>query len=285
MHPIKYFFMLPVYAWLRFDPILWLAFRHDWTPRYEFMAAIFGENDSEEFLAHRVNLVKARNKILPPIIQPRRVDQEAEKFLKSNPETKTGRAARKAILNQLIFWALDPDINQFNIDSYLSRAAIIDVLLNILFQNSLTSEIDLILTGLNEIVFSRVTYLGPKGEISPYVHDVILSSTARILTAHFNETIRLRDAKLDKMTKIKLIKEIQKSKGQTGSLAFSAESKTDPEYINKFPLPLPQAKLLWEIICHYQYSAWFESREKAQKLIAGFQTKLGFSPEELFASK
>ena len=164
MHPIKYFFMLPVYAWLRFDPILWLAFRHDWTPRYEFMAAIFGENDSEEFLAHRVNLVKARNKILPPIIQPRRVDQEAEKFLKSNPETKTGRAARKAILNQLIFWALDPDINQFNIDSYLSRAAIIDVLLNILFQNSLTSEIDLILTGLNEIVFSRVTYLVPKAK-------------------------------------------------------------------------------------------------------------------------
>lgn len=285
MNPVKYIFMLPVYVWLRFDPVLWLAFRHDWTPRFEFMATIFGEKDSEAFLAHRVNLVKARNKVLPPIIQPKRVNFEAEIFLKASPETKSGRTLRQSIINELIFWALDPDINQFNIDSYLSRAAIIDVLLNLLFQNSLTSEIDLILAGLKQIVFSRVTYLGPKGEISPHVHDVILSSTARILSAHLNEILRLRDSKLDKMTQIKLIKEIQKSKGQTGSLAFSAESKTDPEYKNKFPLPQDQAQLLWEIICHYQYSAWPESREQAQKLIAGFHHRLGFSPEELFASK
>lgn len=285
MNPVKYFFMLPVYAWLRFDVVLWLAFGHDWTPRYEFMATIFGEKDSEEFLAHRVNLVKARNKVLPPIIRPQRVEAEAAKFLAANPETKTGRAVRKAVLNELIFWALDPDINQFNIDSYKSRATIVDVMLNLLFQNSLTSEIDLILSGLKQIVFSRVTYLGPKGEVSPDVHDVILTSCSRVLSSHFNEVIRLRDAKLDKMTKIKLIKEIQKSKGQTGSLAFSAEEKPDSEYKNQFPLPKDQARLLWEIICHYQYSAWPDSREKAQKLITGFRTKLGFDPEELFASK
>jgi len=111
-----------------------------------------------------------------------------------------------------------------------------------------------------------------------------LSGAARILTSHFNELVRLRDEKLDKMIKVKLIKEIQKSKSETGSLAFSAEPKINEDFQARYPLPHYQAKLLWKIFTHYQFSAWPESREKAAKLIDNFHKQLGFSPEELFAS-
>lgn len=283
MNPIKYALMLFTYLWLRFDLILYITFRKDWTPRYEFLASIFGETDAERFLAHRVNLVKARNKILPPVILITDVDKKITEFLKIKPVTNLDKNKRLEIINQLIFWAVDQEINRFNIDSYKSRSAIVDGLLNPIFQNSLISEINFILDGLKKIVFSRVTYLGSKGEPSPIVHNVILSGSARILISHFNELVRLRDEKLDKLTKVKLIKEINQAKGQTGSLAFSADPKVSEDFQNKFPLPHYQAKLLWKILTHYQFSAWPESREKAAKLINNFHKQLGFSPEELFA--
>lgn len=285
MNPIKYIFMFGAYIWLRFDPILRLTFKNDWTPRYEFLANIFGEKDAEKFLAHRVKLVKARNKILPPLIDCQEIEEKTSEFIKTKPNSKAHRVKRLAIINKLFFWALDPEINRFNIDSYKSRSAIVDNLLNTIFQNSLISEISTILDGLKKIVYSRVTYLGTKGEPSPIVHDVILSSVSRILFSHFNELIRLRDEKLDKLTKIYLIKEINKSKGGTGSLAFSASSKVEEDFQNRFPLPNYQAKILWKILTHYQFSAWPDSREKAARLIDNFQKQLGFSPEELFASK
>ena len=40
MNPIKYPFLWLTYAWLRFDPVLWITFKGDWKPRYDFMAAI-----------------------------------------------------------------------------------------------------------------------------------------------------------------------------------------------------------------------------------------------------
>lgn len=282
MNPLKYVLMVIAYLWLRFDPILYITFRKDWTPRYEFLAGIFGEIDAEKFLAHRVNLVKARNKILPPVILLIDVDKKITEFLKIKPSTKLNRTERLAIIDRLIFWAIDPEINRFNIDSYKSRSAIVGGLLNPIFQNSLISEINFILDGLKKIVFSRITYLGSKGEPSPVVHNVILSGTARILTSHFNEVVRLRDEKLDKLTKIKLIKEINQAKGETGSLAFSAEPRIDDDFQARYPLPNYQAKLLWKILTHYQFSAWPESREKAAKLIDNFHKQLGFPPEELF---
>lgn len=282
MNPLKYVLMMLAYLWLRFDPILYITFRKDWTPRYEFLASIFGENDAEKFLVYRVNLVKARNKILPPVILLTDVDKKIIEFLKIKPVTKLNKTKRLAIIDQLIFWAVDPEINRFNIDSYKSRSAIVDGLLNPIFQNSLTSEINCILDGLKKIVFSRMTYLGSKGEPSPIVHNVILSDAARILTFHFNELVRLRDEKLDKMIKVKLIKEIQKSKSETGSLAFSAEPRIEEDFQARYPLPNYQAKLLWKILTHYRFSAWPESREKAAKLIDNFHKQLGFPPEELF---
>lgn len=282
MNPLKYVLMMLAYLWLRFDPILYITFRKDWTSRYEFLASIFGENDAEKFLVYRVNLVKARNKILPPVILLTDVDKKIIEFLKIKPVTKLNKTKRLAIIDQLIFWAVDPEINRFNIDSYKSRSAIVDGLLNPIFQNSLTSEINCILDGLKKIVFSRVTYLGSKGEPSPIVHNVILSDAARILTFHFNELVRLRDEKLDKMIKVKLIKEIQKSKSETGSLAFSAEPRIEEDFQARYPLPNYQAKLLWKILTHYRFSAWPESREKAAKLIDNFHKQLGFPPEELF---
>lgn len=282
MNPLKYVLMLAAYLWLRFDPILYITFRKDWTPRYEFLASLFGEEAAENFLAKRVELVKARNRVLPPIILSSDVDKKITEFLKIKPSVKINKNQRLAIINQLIFWATDPEINRFNIDSYKSRSAIVDGLLNQIFQNSLISEINCILDGLKQIVFSRVTYLGSKGEPSPVVHNVILSGAARILTSHFNEIVRLRDEKLDKLTKVRLIKEINKAKGETGSLAFSAEPRIDDEFQAKYPLPNYQAKLLWKILTHYQFSAWPESREKAALLIGNFHKQLGFSPEELF---
>jgi len=282
MNPLKYVLMLAAYLWLRFDPILYITFRKDWTPRYEFLASIFGETDADKFLAHRVDLIKARNKILPPIILSTDVDKKITEFLKIKPSTKLNKTKRLAIINQLIFWAIDPEINRFNIDSHKARSAIVDGLLNIIFQNSLISEINCILDGLKQIVFSRVTYLGSKGEPSPVVHNVILSGAARILTSHFTELVRLRDEKLDKLTQVRLIKEISQAKGETGSLAFSAEPRIEEDFEARYPLPNYQAKLLWKILTHYQFSAWPESREKAAKLINNFHKQLGFSPEELF---
>lgn len=284
MNPLKYFFMLMTYLWLRFDPILYLTFRKDWTSRYEFLASVFGETDAEKFLEHRVKLVKARNKKLPPMILTHNVDQQTEEFLKINPKTKIGQQKRLGIINQLLFWALDQEINEFNIDSYRSRAVIIQVLTGTIFQNGLISEINVILNGLKEIVFSRITYLGAKGEPSPIVHDAIIAGTARILTAHINELIRIRDEKLDKLTKVKLIKEIQKTKGGTGSLAFSAHVRTDDNFKNKYPLPKYQAKLLWHILDHYRYSSWFESREKTKKIIIWLEKQLGFPLDEFFST-
>ncbi len=284
MNPLKYFFMLLTYLWLRFDPILALTFKKDWTSRYEFLAGVFGEHDAEKFLEHRVQLVKARNKKLPPLILTRNIDQQTEAFLKISPKTKIGQEKRLSIINKLLFWALDREINEFNIDSYRSRSAIVQVLTGLFFQNGLIPEINLILNGLKKIVFSRVTYLGAKGEPSPIVHDAIIAGTARILTAHINELIRIRDEKLDKLTKVKLIKEIQKTKGGTGSLAFSAHVRTDDDFKNKYPLPQYQAKLLWLILDHYRFSSWFESREKTKKIICGLEKQFGFPLDEFFST-
>lgn len=269
--------MLPVYAWLRFDPVLWLAFKHDWTPRYEFMASIFGEKDAAKFLSRRVMLVQARNKILPAAIHPSNVYEQSELFVKQNLRKPSGRAKRQEIINLLLFWALNPEINQFNIDSYKTRSAIVDQLLTVIFQNSLIDESRQVLEGLKKIVYSRITYQGAKGEPSPIVHDAIISGVGMILASHFNEVVRLRDAKLDKLIKVKLIKEIQTSKASTGSLAFSADTLKNDAFQPKFPLPEPTVKMLIEILHHYRYSSWVESREKTINLIQDIEKQLGFS--------
>lgn len=280
MKPLKYGLMFLTYVWLRLDPVLRLAFGRGWAPRYEFMASLFGEEDAEKFLAHRVKLVAARNKKLPPAILPSQVVKLTNEFIQQKIDTTKGRLKRQEIINTLLFWALDPEINQFNIESYQTRSAIVDNLLSVIFNNALIDEADTVLEGLRKIVFSRITYLGAKGEPSPVVHDVIISGVGRLLTSHFYEIIRLRDEKLDKLTKIKLIKEIQKSKGTTGSLAFSAEPKLKDELQHKFPLPDKTAAMLYRILEHYLYSAWPDSREKTEKLLADMKKQLGFSPEE-----
>ena len=273
-------FIFLTYAWLRFDPILRLAFGNNWTPRYEFMASIFGEEEAEQFLKSRVELIKARDKKLAPYILPSNVDKKTIEFLKTKQDSKAGLKKRQQIIETLIFWALDPDINQQNIESYKTRSAIIDSLLGVIFQNSLADETEQILAGIKEIVFSRVTYLGAKGEPSPAVHDVIISGVGRILNTHFGEVVRLREERLEELTKIKLIKEIKKEDGGTGSLAFSGGHRKDDPYRHKFPLPSKEAKMLLKILKHYQYSAWPDSRETAIKLIKSMEKKLGFDLEE-----
>lgn len=280
MHPIKYPFIFIAYAWLRFDPIIYLAFRKDWTPRYEFMASIFGEKDVSKFLKYRVKLVKARNKKLPPIIQPNQVDEKVEQFIKSNVKTKTGRKNRIEIINKFIFWATDEEINRFNIDSYKTRSSIIEALLSVIFQNSIGDEACVILKGLKKIVFSRTTYLGSKGEPSPVVHDTIIAGVGRILVSHFNELSRLRDERLDKLTKVQLIKEINEANKEKGSLAFSARTiRKNDDYKHKFPLEDKYTNLLIEILKHYRFSAWPDSRERAVSLIKDMESQLGFSLE------
>jgi len=280
INKVKYFFIFLIYLWLRFDPILYLAFRKNWNPRYEFLAAIFGEKDAEEFLKHRVRLVIERNKKQKqiPFITPSIVDKKINIFLKTKPDTKTGRQKRRKIIKKLIFWSLNPDINKENIESYKTRFAVIDAFLGVVFQNAIISEIKQILDGLKKIVFSRVTYLGPKGEPSPIVHDVIISGIGKILKFHFNEIVRLRDEKLDKLTKIKLIKEIQDSKEGKGALAFSADLK-DNEFKPKYPLDKETENLLIKIIKHYKFSAWPDSRKKAENLIKSMEKSLGFTIE------
>jgi hypothetical protein len=282
MNPVKYFFMLLTYLWLRFDLILYLAFRKNWTPRYQFLSSIFGEKEAEKFLRRRMHLVKTRSKKKPPVILPSMVDKKTQQFLTTNPNTKNGRAERKEIIALLLFWATDTAINQYNIESYKTRSAITDNLLNMLFQNALTNETEKILDGLKKIVFSRVTYLGAKGEPSPVVHDVIISGVGRLLTFHYNEVVRQRDEKLDKLTKIKLIKEIKKADKDTGSLAFSGTAREKDEFKHQFPLETKYAKLLLKILNHYRFSAWPESRERAEKLIQSMEKQLGFKLEEAF---
>jgi len=281
MNPIKSFFMLLAYLWLRFDPILRITFKKNWTPRYEFLASIFGGEDAERFLRRRMHLVKTRDKKKPPVILPSMVDKKTQQFLKTNPDTPDGRAKRKEIIATLLFWATDTAINQYNIESYKTRSAIIDNLLKILFQNSLTDETEKILGGLKKIVFSRITYLGAKGEPSPVVHDVIISGVGRLLTLHYSEVVRQRDEKLDKLTKIKLIKEIKKTDKETGSLAFSGTVREKDEFKHQFPLEAKYAKLLLKILDHYRFSAWPESRERAEKLIQSMEKQLGFKLKEL----
>ena len=277
MNLFKYLLMLITYFWLRLDPILYVTFRKDWTPRFEFMANIFGEEDTEKFLRNRVSLVKARNKTLPPVILVKEIDKLTDSFLGAQ------KLKRTEIIDTLIFWAMDKEINEFNIDSYKTRQAIVWALTGIIFQNSLAGEIDQNLLGLKRIVFSRVTYLGAKGEPSPDVHEAIISGTAKIFTGHISALIRQREEKLDKLTKIKLIKEIHKSKSDGSSLAFSADIREDDEFKQKFPLPVNQAKLLWEILSHYRYSAWPDSRERTEKVINKLTKQLGFPLDELFA--
>lgn len=277
MNLVKYFFMILIYLWLRFDLILRLAFGSRWTPRYNFMADIFGEKDAKKFLLDRGKKLKLRQKKQVSAIFTSDVDKKLNLFLKTKPTTKKGLKKRLQIINKLIFWTTDSQINRSNIDSYKTRQAIVNALLNHIFQNSLTTEADIILANLNKIVYSRVTYLGSKGEPSPIVHDAIISGVGRILTAHFNEIVRLRDEKTDKMIKIKMIKEIQKSKKDTGSLAFSADiDKKDNPFKNKYPLSDRQAKMLINILKHYRHSAWPDSRETAQKLVDDMEAQLGF---------
>jgi len=249
------------------------------------MANIFGEKDTDRFLRHRVKLIKARNKKQPPAIHPKQIFEKTQEFIDQNVNSKKGQAKRLAIINNLLFWALDPDINKFNIDSYKTRSAIVNSLLGVIFQNSLADESTIILKGLRKIVFSRVTYQGSKGEPSPIVHDTIISGVGRVLTAHFNELARLRDEKVDKLTKVKLIKEIQKAKKETGSLAFSADTKQDDEYRHKFPLTQKEASMLLKILKHYQFSAWPDSRDKAVELLNDLESHLGLSLDKILYKK
>jgi len=258
MKATKSFFMFLTYAWLRCDLGLRLAFGKNWQPRYDFMSTIFGEKETEEFLAKRAIKVKKRSQKPPPIILPSHIDKKTHEFLKQKVSTKAGKTKRKQILEELVFWATDPKINQFNTESYKTRSEIIDSFLNTIFQNSLKSEADYIFSALQKIVFSRITYLGAKGEPSPIVHDIIISSVGRLLSLHLSELVRLRDEKLEKLTKIKLIKEIKKADKDRGSLAFSGEFKENEEFKQKFPLPDEHAKLLIKIINHYRFSAWPE---------------------------
>jgi len=281
MNPVKYFFMFLSYLWLRFDPIIYLTFRKNWTPRYEFFASIFGEVEANKFLRKRVALVKARSQLKPPVILPSMIDKKVQAFLKTSPKTSAGRAKRKEAINRLIFWATDTAINEYNIDSYKTRSTIIGSFLNIMFQNALLEESELVLNGLKQIVFSRVTYLGAKGEPSPVVHDVIISGVGRLLSHHFNEVVRQRDEKLDKLIKIKLIKEIKQADKDTGSLAFSGPTKKDDSYKHQFPLEKKYAQLLLKILDHYRFSAWPESRQRAINLIDSMEKQLGFKLEDL----
>lgn len=282
MNPVKSFLMLGIYVWLRFDPIIFLAFRKDWHPRYDFMANMFGEKDTESFFIQRGKLVERRRKKNTPIL-PSHVSKLVTKFLTKDSTTKTGRQQRLTIINKLIFWATDSEINRTNINSYQTRTVIVEALLGSVFQNSLIEEINIILENFNRIVFSRITYIGSKGEQSPIVHDAIISGVGRVLTSHFNEITRLRDEKLEKLTVIKMVKEIQKSKKDTGSLAFSGDiTKKDDPYRNKFPLTNQQAKSLFKILKHYQFSAWPDSRAEAKKLLESMEKQLGFNLEESF---
>lgn len=282
INPLKYFFLFLTYLWLRFDLVLRLAFGNSWKSRFEFMAQLFGEADTQEFLRHRVNLVLERKKPPVPIILPSHVDRLTRQFLKTQPITKTGRKDRQAIINKLIHWATDPEINKENIDSYKTRSAIIESLLNVIFHNSLYDESELILNSLSAIVFSRVTYIGRRGEPSPIVHNVILSAASRLLNRHFSEIIRLRDQRIDKLTTIQLIRELNKAKGGTGSLAFSAETvKRRDEFRHKFPLSSRHVYLLYKILEHYTFSAWPDSREKALSEVANLESQLKTSLKTL----
>ena len=180
-----------------------------------------------------------------------------------------------AIIKQLIFWATDQEINKENVDSYQTRSAIVAALLNVIFHNSLYEESELILNSLEAIVFSRVTYLGQRGEPSPVVHNVILSGVSQLLIRHFSEIMRLRDQRVDKLTVIQLIRELNQAKGGIGSLAFSAEmaSRRD-EYRHKFPLSSRHAFFLYGILEHYTFSAWPDSREKAISVVNNLESQL-----------
>lgn len=271
----KYLCLVAVYLWLRFDLILRLAFGNNWKPRYEFMAQIFGPETAEKFLAGRVKLQLERRPKSVPVILPSRVDRTVREFLRLKPNSRVNRSKRQQIIKQLIHWATDPEINRENIDSYQTRSAIAESLLNIVFHNSLYNESELILTRLEPLVFSRVTYLGKGGEPSPIVHEVILKNVAALLRRHFAEVIRLRDQLVDKMTTVQLIKELNKSRGQTGSLAFSAGPvKYRDEFRHKFPLSSPHVLLLYKILEHYTFSGWPESREKAKTIVAELEAEL-----------
>lgn len=280
--PVKYFFLLLIYLWLRFDLVLRIAFGNNWKSRYEFMAQLFGKTDAERFLAHRMKLVLHRRRPQVPIILPSDVARLTNKFLRHKVTGKTGRKDRLAIINKLIFWTTDPEINKENVDSYSTRSAIVAALLNVIFHNSLYEESELILNGLKAIVFSRVTYIGRKGEPSPIVHDVILSGVSQLLIRHFSEIVRLRDQKIDKLTTIQLIRELNKAKGGTGSLAFSAEmTDRQDEYRHKFPLSPHHVFLLYRILEHYTCSAWPDSREKAISVVNNLESQLKTSLKSL----
>ena len=277
---MKNAFIFLIYAWLRFDPIIRLAFGKRWTPRYEFMASLFGEKDAENFLKNRVKIVKARDKKSAPYVTPSNVDEKITQFLKINQDTKTGLKKRQQIIKKLIFWALDPEINAQNIESYKTRSNIVKALLGVIFQNSLADENEQILSGIKKIVFSRTTYIGSKGEPSPIVHNTLIDGVGRVLNTHFGEVVRLRNEKLEDLTKIKIIKEIKNDEKGTGSLAFSGAHRKDDPYRHKFPLPNRRANMLIRVLKHYQYSAWPESRETAIELIKNMESKLGFDLEE-----
>lgn len=277
MNPLKYPFVWLIYVWLRFDPVLWITFKHDWKPRYDFMAALFGQVDTTKFLDHRVKLVRERNRPLVPIILPSRVGRDVNHFFKADVTTKAGREKRLEIVKRLIFWCTDEAINEVNIESYRTRMSIIEALFNQMFQNSLKDEGDIIMASLKPMVFSRVSHTNVKGEPSPLVHDIILKAVGRLLISHFSELKRLSHVSLDKLTKVQIIRELQKAKkGGGGSLAYSAEVTKKDAYQHKFPLPADQVKLLVETLNHYSHSGWPDSREQAQELTRTISVDLGF---------
>jgi hypothetical protein len=274
IHPFKYLIMFLAYAWLRFDPVLRLGFGNNWRARYDFLAQLFGAEDAKSFFAHRGQIVDIKNKPEVPIILPADVAALTRKFLKVKVTTKVGRVKRRQIIKKLIFWATDAEINRENVDSYMTRSAIIHSLLEVIFHNSLYKESELILNSLDGIVFSRVTYLGHRGEPSPIVHNVILNAVSQLLIRHFSEIVRLRDQRVDKLTTIQLIKEISKGKAGTGSLAFSGEMKQRDEFQHKFPLSGHHVKLLFNVLDHYRYSAWPDSRQQAEKVIEEIESEI-----------
>jgi hypothetical protein len=238
---------------------------------------MFGEKDTKDFLDKRVKLVEERKKARAPLILPSQIDKEVKQFFSTSVASKTGRAKRLKMIKNLIFWGTDLEINKQNIDSYKTRSHIIESMLNVMFQNSLAEESDLIISSLKNFVFSREIDTGSRGELSPEVHQQLIKSVGRLLAAHLNEVERISHQNLDKMTKIQLIKELQKAKKDTGSLAFSGNVvKKDDQFKHKFPLTDNHVELLKSILRHFRYSGWPESRERAEELIASLHDHLGF---------
>lgn len=245
-----------VTLWLKHDPFVRFVAKDNEEIRRDTMLALLGEKAAARYM---------KGKSLPPrilIVTPKHIRDQEQEFLEHPPK-------RSEIIHQLVHWGSDERINQENPESYNTRVQIIHSLMGPLFMNANENQEKLIVEGLKVLAVTKTTNMGKQGELSPLVHQEILSKVADILRYHHVILENRAQKQAEMAMRAHLLKTIQGLKAKKHHGYYTADDAAARQKIiaSKFPLKEDTYQGLKNILRHYTFSAWKEFRVAAHAVL------------------